>query len=289
MSPVLFEIPYFGFKIFGYGLMLFIAYVASISMTSWRARKGHMNPQFAFDLATWLFIGGIVGARVFFVIQYRDRFTSFFDIFKIWEGGIVFYGSLIGGALAFFAIWAIKRFPLLPMADAIAPALCIGLAIGRLGCFLNGCCYGDRCDLPWAVRFPAGSAPFKDQVSVGLLAPNALASLPLHPTQLYSTIDGLVILFVVLAFWPFRKADGHAMALYFMLYSVTRFLVEQLRNDESAQYYGMTISQLISLGVFASGVLLWTIALRYGRPRYADTHPPYQEPAIPALSQAELG
>jgi len=276
MRTVLFELPG-GFKIFGYGLMLFIAYIVSINMTAWRAKKGHMNPQFAFDLATWLFIGGLVGARAFFVIQYRDRFSSILDIFKIWEGGIVFYGSLIGGAMAFFLIWWIKRFPLLPMADAIAPALCIGLAIGRFGCFLNGCCYGDRCELPWAVQFPPGSAPFNDQVADGVLAPTASASLPLHPTQLYSTIDGLVLLFVVLAFWPFRKADGHAMALYFMLYAVTRFLVERLRNDESAQYYGMTISQLISIGVFAAGVFLWTIALKYGRPRYTDTHPEFED------------
>lgn len=279
MRSILFELPG-GFKVFGYGLMLFFAYLASINMTAWRARKGHLNPQFAFDLATWLFLGGIAGARAFFVIQYRDKFQSFFDIFKIWEGGIVFYGSLIGGALALVIFWAVKRFPFLPMADAIAPALCIGLAIGRFGCFLNGCCYGDRCDLPWSVSFPPGSAPFKDQVAKGLLAPTALGSLPLHPTQLYSTIDGMVLLFVVLAFWPHRKADGQAMALYFMLYAVTRFLVELLRNDESAQIMGMTISQLISVGVMAFGIFLWFISLKYGRPRYADTHPPFDESAV---------
>ena len=275
MQPILFELPG-GFKIFGYGLMLFFAYIASINMTAWRARKGHLNPQFAFDLSTWLFIGGLVGARAFFVIQYRDRFDNFLDIFKIWQGGIVFYGSLIGGTLALLLFWYFKRFPFLPMADAIAPALCIGLAIGRFGCFLNGCCYGDRCDLPWGVSFPNVSAPFKDQVTKGLIPPTATHSLPLHPTQLYSTIDGLVLMCVVLAFWPHRKADGHAMALYFMLYAITRFMVEQLRNDESAQIYGMTISQIISIGVFTFGVCLWFLSLKVGRPRYADMHPPFE-------------
>ena len=276
MRSILIDLPG-GFKIFGYGFMLFLAYLASINMTAWRARKGHLNPQYAFDLATWLFLGGIMGARAFFVIQYRDKFHSVLDIFKIWEGGIVFYGSLIGGALALVVFWAVKRFPFLPMADAIAPALCIGLAIGRFGCFLNGCCYGDRCDLPWAVSFPAGSAPFKDQVAKGLLSPTATGSLKLHPTQLYSTIDGLVLLFVVLAFWPHRKADGQAMALYFLLYAVTRFLVEELRNDEAAQLLGMTISQMISVGVFTFGACLWVASLKYGRPLYAETHPPYLE------------
>ena len=281
MQQVLFELPG-GFKIFGYGMMLFLAYVVGVNMTAWRARKGHLNPQFAFDLATWLFIGGLVGARAFFVIQYRDRFDSFLDIFKIWEGGIVFYGSLIGGTLALVVFWFVKRFPFLPMTDAIAPALCIGLAIGRFGCFLNGCCYGDRCELPWAVQFPPGSAPFNDQVTEGVLSASASASLPLHPTQIYSTIDGFVLLFVVLTFWPLRKADGHAMALYFMLYAVTRFLIERLRNDESAQYMGMTISQLISLGGFAFGAFLWVVALKYGRPLYVDTHPPFDESAASA-------
>jgi phosphatidylglycerol:prolipoprotein diacylglycerol transferase len=281
MQQVLFELPG-GFKIFGYGMMLFLAYVVGVNMTAWRARKGHLNPQFAFDLATWLFIGGLVGARAFFVIQYRDRFDSFLDIFKIWEGGIVFYGSLIGGTLALVVFWFVKRFPFLPMTDAIAPALCIGLAIGRFGCFLNGCCYGDRCDLPWAVQFPPGSAPFNDQVTEGVLSASASASLPLHPTQIYSTIDGFVLFFVVLTFWPLRKADGHAMALYFMLYAVTRFLIERLRNDESAQYMGMTISQLISLGGFAFGAFLWVVALKYGRPLYVDTHPPFDESAASA-------
>ena len=278
MQPILFELPG-GFKIFGYGLMLFIAYLASINMTAWRARKGHLNPNFAFDMATWLFIGGLIGARAFFVIQYRQNFHSFFDIFKIWEGGIVFYGSLIGGTISLLLFWYFHRFPFLPMADAIAPAVCIGLAIGRFGCFMNGCCYGDRCDLPWAVSFPSVSAPYKDQVARGLIPPTATHSLPLHPTQLYSTIDGLVLLGVVLAYWPHRKSDGQAMALYFLLYAITRFLVEELRNDEAAQYLGMTISQMISVGVFSVGVLFWLLSNKYGKPLYAETHPPYVESA----------
>lgn len=278
MRPILFELPG-GFKVFGYGLMLFLAYLASINMTAWRARKGHLNPGFAFDMATWLFIGGLVGARAFFVIQYRRNFDSFFDIFKIWEGGIVFYGSLIGGTIALLLFWYFYRFPFLPMADAIAPAICIGMAIGRLGCFLNGCCYGDRCELPWAVSFPSVSAPFKDQVARGLIPPTAIHSLPLHPTQLYLTIDGLVLLGVVLAFWPHRKADGQAMALYFLLYAITRTLVEELRNDESAQYLGMTISQMISVGVFGVGIFFWVMANKFGRPLYVDTHPPFEDTA----------
>lgn len=278
MRPILFELPG-GFKVFGYGLMLFLAYLASINMTAWRARKGHLNPGFAFDMATWLFIGGLVGARAFFVIQYRRNFDSFFDIFKIWEGGIVFYGSLIGGTIALLLFWYFYRFPFLPMADAIAPAICIGMAIGRLGCFLNGCCYGDRCELPWAVSFPSVSAPFKDEVARGLIPPTATHSLPLHPTQLYLTIDGLVLLGVVLAFWPHRKADGQAMALYFLLYAITRTLVEELRNDESAQYLGMTISQIISVGVFGVGIFFWVMANKFGRPLYVDTHPPFEDTA----------
>ncbi|MFM7131041.1 MAG: prolipoprotein diacylglyceryl transferase, partial [bacterium] len=178
--------------------------------------------------------------------------------------------------IALLLFWYFYRFPFLPLADAIAPAICIGMAIGRFGCFLNGCCYGDRCDLPWAVAFPSVAAPYKDQLARGLIPPTATHSLPLHPTQLYSTIDGLVLLGVVLAYWPHRKADGQAMALYFLLYAITRFLVEELRNDELAQYLGMTISQMISVGVFAVGIFFWVISNKCGRPLYVDTNPPFE-------------
>src|SRR5262249_13865433 len=138
---------------------------ASMNLAAWRAKRERLDPETVYDLALWMFIGGLVGARAFYVWQYWGvRIKDVWDVFKIWEGGIGFYGSIMGGAVAFCTSWATRRFPLRPMLDGVAPAIAVGVMLGRLGCFLNGCCYGDRCALPWAVQFPPGSPPWYSQV-----------------------------------------------------------------------------------------------------------------------------
>ena len=209
MRQVLFVLPGTGIKLFGYGLMLCIAFIGSILLAAWRARRERLDPETVYDFAFWVFLGGLVGARLFWVVQYwGHQIHRPIEIFFIWKGGIVLYGSILGGTAAFFAYWWRRRFPLRPMLDVIAPSLALGIALGRLGCFLNGCCYGDRCDLPWAVSFPGprvgvpgdpaltlhGSPPWADQVRAGLIGPDQAWSLPVHPTQLYSPIDGLILL-----------------------------------------------------------------------------------------------
>src|SRR6516164_6903216 len=159
MWQVLYTIPIFGgIKVFGYGMMLFLAFLASMNLAAWRARREKLDPEVIYDLSLWLFMGGLIGARLFYVIQYwGDRIRTIADIFRIWEGGIVLYGSIIGGTAAFFLYRAIRRFPLLPLLDVVAPSLALGIAVGRIGCFLNGCCYGDLCTLPWGTSFPHDS------------------------------------------------------------------------------------------------------------------------------------
>jgi phosphatidylglycerol:prolipoprotein diacylglycerol transferase len=275
MRQVLFTIPILGgIKVFGYGAMLFVAFLASTNLAAWRARREKLDPELLYDLALWVFIGGLVGARVFYVVQYwGDRVKTFADIFRIWEGGIVLYGSIIGGTLTFFFYRLIRPFPLLPLLDVVAPSLVLGIALGRLGCFLNGCCYGDTCDLPWAVSFPSESPPWRAQVSLGRLDANAGWSHPVHPTQLYSTVDGLVLLLLLSAYYPLRRRDGEVMALLMVTYPITRFLIEYLRNDEGAFFAGMTISQNISIFFFVSGLLFWSYLRRLPTTRYVDEAP----------------
>ena len=271
MRQVLFEIPYVGVKIFGYGLMLFFAFLGSMNIAARRARREGLDPEIVYDLALWVFIGGIVGARGFYVAQYwGTRIHSFAEIFEIWKGGIVLYGSIFGGALTFFGYRALRPFPLRPMLDVIAPAIAFGIAIGRLGCFLNGCCWGDTCDLPWAVSFPQDSPPWNAELARGLIPPDAVRSLRLHPTQLYSTVDGLVILMLLNAYFPLRRRDGEVMGLLMLTYPVTRFLVEHLRNDEGVFSAGMTISQIISIGLFAGALAYWAWLLSLPKTRYVD-------------------
>jgi phosphatidylglycerol:prolipoprotein diacylglycerol transferase len=272
MRQILFRIPGVDVPIFGYGAMLFLAFVGSMNLAAWRARREKLDEAAVYDLALYIFLGGLIGARAFYVWQYwGERIRTVWDVFKIWEGGIVFYGSVMGGAAAFFLYWAWRRFPLRPMLDVVAPSMAVGIALGRLGCFLNGCCYGDRCDLPWAVRFPASSPPWIDQVRHGLIPESALASLAVHPTQLYSAFDGLILLLLLTAYFPIRRRDGEVMALLMVTYPVTRFLIEHLRNDEGVFFAGLTISQNLSIGIFLCGLLFWGWLWRQPVGRHVDT------------------
>src|SRR5262245_46652050 len=106
MWQVLYRIPGLGIPIFGYGVMLFIAFLAAMYLASWRAQREKLDPELFSDLAVWVFIGGLLGARIFYVIQYWGlQIRNFWDIFKVWEGGIVLYGSIIGGTATFFLYW----------------------------------------------------------------------------------------------------------------------------------------------------------------------------------------
>jgi phosphatidylglycerol:prolipoprotein diacylglycerol transferase len=278
MWQVLFTIPILGgIKVFGYGVMLFLAFVASMNLAAWRARREGQDSEVVYDLSVWVFVGGLVGARLFYVVQYwGDRIHSLADVFRIWEGGIVLYGSIIGGTAAFFLYRALRPFPLLPLLDVVAPSLALGIALGRIGCFLNGCCYGDLCTLPWGVAFPANSPAWREQFAQGLIPGGAAWSLPVHPTQLYSTIDGLVLLLLLSAYYPVRRRDGGVMALLMVAYPVSRFLIEYLRNDERVFLFGLTISQNISVLLFAAGLAFW-----YGLARRGSTVAPALAPAAP--------
>jgi phosphatidylglycerol---prolipoprotein diacylglyceryl transferase len=295
MRQVLYTIPIFGgIKIFGYGLMLFLAFLGSMNLAAWRARREKLDPEVVQDLAIWVFVGGLIGARLFYVIQYWGvRVRSLWDVFKVWEGGIVLYGSIMGGTAAFFLYWYRRRFPLRPTLDAVAPALALGIALGRIGCFLNGCCYGDLCESRWGVRFPPGSPPWIDQATdadgyatdrmIPGVTPELLDSVRrghipkgtpwscrVHPTQIYSAIDGFVLLALLSAYYPLRRRDGAVMALLMVTYPITRFLIEYLRNDEGAIFAGLTISQNISVLTFLAGLAFWYQLSRWPAEHYAE-------------------
>ncbi len=276
MWQVLYTLPIFGgIKLFGYGLMLFLAFLGSTTLASRLARREQLDPEVIYDLSLFVFLGGLLGARLFYVIQYWGvRVHSLLDIVRIWEGGIVLYGSIIGGASAFFLYRLLRPFPLRPFMDVVAPSLALGIAIGRFGCFLNGCCYGDVCQLPWAVSFPEPSPPWHAHQTAHLIGPDAHWSLPVHPTQLYSVVDGLILMNLLLAYFPLRRRDGEVIALLMITYPITRVLIEYLRNDESVFFAGMTISQNISLALMACGLLYWAYLSRLPRTRHADTAEP---------------
>lgn len=167
-----------GLPIRGYGTMVLIGVAAGIWLAARRAIRANLDPELILSLAFWMFLAGMFGARVFYVIEYwKDQFRMPKDFSKpldvlatvkalanIAQGGIIVYGAFIGGSLALWLYARRKRMPLLGTFDLIAPSMVLGLAIGRIGCFMNGCCYGGTCERPWAVSFPWNSPPHMRQV-----------------------------------------------------------------------------------------------------------------------------
>lgn len=274
----------------GYGFLMCLGFLVGGVTSILLARRVGIAPDVVWDLGIFALIGGIVGARMFYLVQYREhlfRDKSGIEVllvpFQLQEGGLVLLGGLIFGSLVFLLYaWYRKLNPLL-MADIALPGFFVALAFGRLGCLMNGCCYGDRCELPWAIEFPLGSVPDMALVFRGFVAPESLHSMPLHPTQIYSSLDALVLAFLTIIYFRYRSRNGEVLALGMLTYPITRFSIEYLRGDEMGQFgTGLTISQLVSLGLFVSG-LVFAFWLKW-RPRLsADGMPaPVRQTAGPA-------
>jgi phosphatidylglycerol---prolipoprotein diacylglyceryl transferase len=165
-----------GMAIRGYGVMLLLAVGSAVWLAAYRATRQGFDAELIYSVAPWAFAGGILGARTFFVIQYRDRFIAdtwsetVSNMLKFTEGGLVVYGSFIGGILAGSIYLYRKKLSWLKFGDVIVPCMFLGVCIGRLGCLMNGCCYGGRCeDNQFALKFPPNSPVYEDQLRSGEL------------------------------------------------------------------------------------------------------------------------
>lgn len=281
MRQVLVTIPGVGLTIHSFSVLFLAACLGALGITARRARREGLDPADVYDLGFWLYPGGLIGARLFYIVSHPETVRSLGDVVRIWRGGIVFYGCIAGGLIGSLIFWRRRRFPLRAMCDAVAPALALGAGLGRLGCFLNGCCYGAVSRVPWAVTFPARSFPWAHHVRLGLIEPTAARSLPVHPTQLYDALGDFAILGLLAAFYPRRRRDGEVMALLMVTYPALRFGVELLRDDEVAIVGGLGSAQLISLGVMLAGLVFWAALARSPRVRHADGAAPRPLPAGP--------
>ncbi len=257
MYPILLRLSGWGLEVHSYSVLILLGCAGALLIAAWRARREGIDPEHVYGLAGWLFLGGVIGARLLFVLQHPETIHSPMDLLRSWSGGNIFYGCILGGLIGSLLYWWRRPFPFWPMADAVAPALAVGITLGRLGCFLHGCCFGEVTDVPWGQHFPAGSHAWDDQVERGILPVAAQVSLPVHPTQLYAALAGLCILVVLNWYYPRRKRDGEVMALLMVSYALTRWLIESLRADEPALIWAMTLSQLISIGLLFGGLGLW--------------------------------
>ncbi len=260
-----------GIPIRGYGVMLLAAAAAATWLSIVRGRAAGFDADTLLALGTDIFLWGLVGARLFYVLEYHEQFfrpgmslaESLAAIVNIAAGGLVVFGSLPTAAVAAWRFAARRGLPLAKLADCIAPGLLLGLAIGRIGCFLNGCCYGGLCDLPWAVQFPAGSPPAEHY-------PGPLGgSLPIHPAQLYAAFDAALLALLAVLYTPLARRDGEVFALVLTLHPISRILLEMIRVDEPpALGTPLSISQLVSLGLLSlAAVLWWWLSRQPVRPR----------------------
>ncbi len=323
-----------GLPIRGYGVMLMLGVVSAVSVAMMRCDKAGLSREAFFSLATWTIVAGMIGARVFYCVQKWDELggtlgEKLWKSIQVTEGGLVVYGSVIGGMIA-IAFWSRKhRFPLLKLADCVTPAFFIGLAFGRIGCFLNGCCYGGLCEssLP-SITFPSGSPAYVDQLQSGKLfgigtqasqdvgggaqdivkvTPDSWASanniqagqklvsiremmfesrsrnaplaapvfeatvqvdsrqfqiaagvvpkrsMPVHPSQIYAAVSGLVLFLWICSLSAITKRTGLVFGVALIAYGVQRIIEEIIRVDEAGQFgTSLSIAQWISLG----GILL---------------------------------
>lgn len=229
MHPVLFRIG--PVEIYSYGFMLAIAFLACTFLALKEARRRNFPEEGIYDIVLWAAIGGILGARLVYVFYYWELYSlAPWRIFAFWEGGLVFYGGVIGGAITVLSVVYLKNFSLSDTADIVGLVLPLGVSIARIGCFLNGCCYGKPTTLPWGVVFPA------------------LGNIPRHPTQIYELFYSLLI-FIFL--WTYRHRIPKGLVLFFFLlfYSLFRFLNEFLRVNPPF-FLGLSGSQVFSIVLF---------------------------------------
>lgn len=295
MWQELFRIPLINVPIYGYGLMLVLGVLAGIYVAKVLARQRGIDPEIFVNAGLLAMLCGVAGARLSHVLEnLHDYFNadlsvwqSLLRVINIRSGGLTYYGGFVLATPVLLWYGRHKKVSLRVGMDIIAPCLMIGLGLGRVGCFLNGCCYGAQCDLPVAVRFPYYSYAYVEQVEQGkvhpapelmvqmpgngrvLLPPDEVKrdpelallarqehTLPVHPTQLYSTVTALLLAWLLLSYLPLCRVPGRVFALMLLIEPVTRFLLEMLRV-EPAVLGGMSFSMVLAIPQFAVGAMLW--------------------------------
>lgn len=327
-----------GIPIRGFGVMVLCGIVSGNLLAVWQAKRMGVDPELIFSLAIWLFVAGFGGARLFYVVQKWEEYAKeqrLMDMLNITQGGIVVYGAVIGASIAMVVFCLRHKISVRALGDLIAPAIVLGYGFGRLGCFMNGCCYGGVCELPWAVTFPPSAPVYEDQIATnklnwhGLvftdlvgrpfvekvlpdspaekagmktgdfivrigdksvnnakdviraffeqparnlpiyvqdqfspylmdLPPPPERTLPVHPTQIYSSINGFLLACFLFLYYPLRRRDGEVIGLLLTIYPISRFLIEAIRVDEKGVWgTGLSISQNISVVILALIAVYW--------------------------------
>lgn len=255
------------FVISSYGFMLIVAFITTYILIKRDGKRLGWPPELAQDIIFWAIIGGILGAKIYFLIENigRGSGTNLAGLWNIIAGifalnaqriadgvqdfgaGLVFFGGFLGGLLAVTLLVRRKKISWLLIADVLSPYLILGYAIGRVGCFLAGCCHGIPSNLPWAIAFPNGVEP---------------TTVPVHPTQLYEVTMGLIIFTFLYRYRLKPHFAGQVFSLYLILAGMERFFIEYIRTNQryllgltGAQYFGI-------IAIVLGGCLLYWLPRR---------------------------
>jgi prolipoprotein diacylglyceryl transferase len=242
--------PWRPVPIYAYGVMLGTSLVLGWFVAMRFAAEDQIDQQEAGTIYMWTAVWSIIGSRILWYINALTDpppgadVPSLLDLFKVWQGGLVAYGGMIGGFLASVYGCRKRKIPLLKWADVAAPSVVLGTGITRIGCFLFGCDYGRVSSVPWAVRFPGenpfaphGSPAFQHHVELGKLARTAAESLPVHPTQIYESLAGLFLFGLLLLLRRYRKFSGQVFLGWVLGYGILRPIIETFRDDSDRGLY----------------------------------------------------
>lgn len=265
MHPVLFRFPEAwpfigGLALHTYGLMIALGFLLGMLYVKMESERTGLDPQKTLDLFFWVMVGGILGARVFYIINSVDHFWSDpLVFFKVWEGGLVFQGGVIGALIVAIIFIRKNQMPFFKTTDVFAPPLALGHALGRIGCFFAGCCFGKQCDpdeFPFAVIFPHNHET---------VAPPGI---PLYPTQLMESLGEFLLFFFLLFYRKKKPFDGAVFLIYLIVYSVLRSIMEVLRGDVIRGFViepYLSVAQLISLLTIIVASFLWVYLRKNAR------------------------
>jgi len=248
MHPILIKLD--GIVIYSYGLMVALGLAIGLWVVTTLGKKNNIEPKILVDVAFYTIIVAILGSRIGFVLLNPSYYLKYpIEILKFWEGGLVFSFGFASGFIVLLFLTRKKGIPFLHMGDLWAPGLALGQAIGRIGCFLAGCCHGRETD-SWC--------------SVTFTHPNSLAPLniPLYPTQLFHSFANFLIFVVLMLLWRHRRYRGQILAWYMILHSTQRLIIERFRGDFRGYFLGteLTTTQALSLLILIGGViLLWVL------------------------------
>jgi phosphatidylglycerol:prolipoprotein diacylglycerol transferase len=292
--------------------MLVIGFLCAMQLAKYLARKSGLDGEtFANACLLGLFTG-VLGARLSHVLENLGDFTrsdrtvgqNLFEMINISSGGLTYYGGFLLAFPTLVIYAAKKKIPLRLGMDIVSPCLMVGLAFGRIGCFLNGCCYGAECDVPWAVHFPYASYAYEDEFRNGEVNPpaalqgttqdgertllsrkqvdqsSALKNLaatqrsrPVHPSQLYTTITAFLLAGMLVAYYSTPHAPGMVFAMMLTFEGIARFVLEMLRVERPVTFvhgYGLSLSMVLGIFLAGTGLLLGWIFTRMG----GDSHKP---------------